>query len=92
MAGPLPWKDAKAILARVGGPDVVLVGGQAVAFWAAHYGPGFVSQHGAPPVTTDIDLLGDRMEVPRAGCVSLEKTGPGGMGSQAVPFRPWAGK
>jgi hypothetical protein len=87
MAGPLPWKVAKAILARVGGPDVVLVGGQAVAFWAAHYG-----LDGAPPVTTDIDLLGDRMEVLRADCVSLEKTGLGGMGSQAVPFRPWAGK
>ena len=60
-ASPLPWEEAKEILARIGGPDAVLVGGQAVAFWAAYYG-----LEGAPPVTTDIDMLGDRVEVLRA--------------------------
>ena len=56
-----PDPELLARILKFAGTDMILVGGQALAFWAAYYGVP------APPaaVTKDVDFLGTRADVQR---------------------------
>ncbi|MBI4705305.1 MAG: hypothetical protein HY744_29720 [Deltaproteobacteria bacterium] len=60
-AGDLAYAQIVPLLRRLGGMDLVLVGGQAVNFWAERY-LGRVAEIGAglPYTSKDIDFCGDR--------------------------------
>lgn len=61
VAPPLTWQRTVAVLARMGGlgETVVLVGGQAVNFWATRYERGdSVLAAGGPYTSRDVDFCG----------------------------------
>ena len=63
-APPLSFDDAAKVLRHIGGLKIVLVGGQAVNYWANRYAPGVRALHAGMPLTSkDIDFHGLRREV-----------------------------
>lgn len=50
----LSFDEAKRLIGEAATSDTILVGGQAIEFWAAYYG----IEAGLPAVTRDIDFLG----------------------------------
>ncbi|MBK7580872.1 MAG: hypothetical protein IPI67_11760 [Myxococcales bacterium] len=66
MSGPPPlsFSDALDILRRIGGQKIVLVGGQAVNYWAERYAHNVKALRAAMPFTSkDIDFQGLRPDV-----------------------------
>lgn len=50
----LTFEEAKRLIGQAATSDTILVGGQAIEFWAAYYG----IEAGLPAVTRDIDFIG----------------------------------
>lgn len=66
MSGPPPlsFSDALDVLRRIGGQKIVLVGGQAVNYWAGRYAHNVRALKAAMPFTSkDIDFQGLRWHV-----------------------------
>ncbi|MEZ4297217.1 MAG: hypothetical protein R3B70_19790 [Polyangiaceae bacterium] len=60
----LTFRDIKTVLARLQGAKIVLIGGQALNFWAEHFLPRAPElAAGAPYTSKDIDFCGDRAAV-----------------------------
>jgi hypothetical protein len=61
---PLSYRDTAKVLARLGDDlQIVLVGGQAVNFWAEHYRARASDLGGGPFTSADIDFTGTRQAV-----------------------------
>lgn len=61
---PLSYRDTAKVLARLGGDlSIVLVGGQAVNFWAEHYRTRALDLGDGPFTSADIDFTGTRQEI-----------------------------
>jgi hypothetical protein len=70
MAGLLAYRETESLLSRLGdlAGNVVLVGGQAVNFWAERYLGGVAElAAGAPYASKDIDLCGGPADAERIG-------------------------
>lgn len=63
-APPLTYEQASRVLAKLADLPVVLVGGQAVSFWASYYARrASALAAGAPYASKDIDFIGSRLAV-----------------------------
>jgi len=64
VARPLAYSEIRAILAKLTGANIVLVGGQALNFWADYYLPNVKELAAGWPYTSkDIDFCGTRHAV-----------------------------